>query len=186
MGSAGIFPFYCHFALLILYHWHCCLHCSCLTVLKRIYCAEKFKRELKWDEIQMWFSWTVQVLWCDYFWLYKMSRVKLFWCFHVQLWLPLTVACVWIFASEYVQPDVYLQMSVSLLCSCLYSQANVVLWMYDPDYFCMLIAVFLGRYGFMYFDIKRCGFKRGNDALCRVPAELFMHTLCNKGFAWAW
>lgn len=52
MVSDGIFPFYCHFALLILYHWHCCLHCSCLTALKRIYCAEKFKRELKWDEIQ--------------------------------------------------------------------------------------------------------------------------------------
>lgn len=55
-----------------------------------------------------------------------------------------------------------------------------------PDCFCMLAPVFSWRYGFMYFDIKKCGFKRGNDALCRVTAELFMHTLCNKRFAWAW
>lgn len=35
--------------------------------------------------------------------------------------------CMNVFTSEYVQPGVYLQMSVSLLCSCLYSQANTVL-----------------------------------------------------------
>lgn len=33
----------------------------------------------------------------------------------------------------------------------------------------------------MYFDLEMCGFKRENDAPCRVPAELFMHTLCVKG-----
>lgn len=132
MGSAGIFPFYCHFALLILYHWRCCLHCSRLAGLKKIYCAQRLKLEQKRDEIQKWFSWTVRMLRCDGAWLRAWSSVA-FCCSLVQLWLCLTMTCTWMCLHQNTCKQVCTcRWAHGVLRSCIYSHVNIfVLWMCD-------------------------------------------------------
>lgn len=110
MSSAGIFPFYCHFALLILYHWHCCLHCSCLTALKRIYCAEKFKPN--WNGMKFKCGSVGQYMFCDVTisGFIKWAECSFFGvsmcsCDCLRLWLVCEYICIRIGAARCVPAD---------------------------------------------------------------------------------
>lgn len=138
MGNAGIFPFYCHFALLILNHWHCCLHCPFLTGKKPTMFRVSGWNSNKWDEIQIWFCWTVQMLTC--FCLSIWSRVCFFIVFMCSwdcVWPWLGCECV---STRRVPKCVSVDKRGPLR-SCIYSHVNIIiLWM--CVHYCVLILVF--------------------------------------------